>query len=892
MARITQDDFSGQTDANNANKIEIDATGQDTIEVPNSQFIADSNISRDGQDLVLETSDGQALVVQNYFNADNSPLIESADGSILTENLVNSFLKSDPQFAQHSSLNDESPVGAVEEISGNATVLRVDGTSEPLTLGTPIYQGDTIETSETGAVNVMFIDETSMAVSENARLSVDEYQFDPSTESGTTNLSVLRGVFVFTSGLIGRDDPDDVLIDTPVGSIGIRGTIIAGNINPGGESEITVVEGAIVVTNGAMEVTLSQQYESVRLGGFNNNMQDVGVQSAADVGKTYGSVQDVVPKLFSSINDNIEQDQSKTEVPDQEEVEEVLDAQEEVPEAEELQEEMTPEPINDQLMDTEFNSDVGALPHEMGEHKNRSKEDNRFNEHRNPKSLRGLGDDQINPELLNNPHGPHHLPIFAEGHAITAGISLSPTNNIGDVNNDGYADSAEGTPNAESGGEVHIVDGYTSTSTITGTGSTGDNLGHAVSGIGDFDGDGKSDYAFSVLNSDTGGTDRGKIIFKFGDGTDHFIAGSSNGMKLGAHIDGLGDIDGDGLSDVIVTAEGVNDEAYIIKGTTGTPTITTMISTTYEIVAGGAAGDLNGDGFDDIAISLKMGDDVNTFVIFGQGSLPSTIDMAYLENSDNALKIHHAGAGQHVGTGTGGEYQVTAVGDRFGDGFDDIQVGVIGNPQFIVHGALGGNAGYVTDGAVNDGHAEAGKISATADDQSLVGDVHFIDNTHTGLSMKGGDGRNDFSLTNTNFINIDGGAGVEDTIRYGVNGGTLDFSNVNFEQISQVERIHFSQDTATIKLTAENIFNLLKTSDDGSLTIELGTSGGTPATAGNLQIDDLNGVTGATIHDQIIATLNEEGSGTATHTVDGGYDHYQIGGYNLYIDTDVTTTVV
>lgn len=287
MARTPDNDFSGQTDSAENNSTIINADGQNTVQVPDNSFIADSQMSRDGQDLMLETPNGETLVIENYFNS--NPTIESPSGAQLTGDLVNSFLHSPQQYASNSSMSDESPVGAVEEVSGEATVIRADGTSEPITLGTPIYQGDVIETSENGAVNITFIDETSMAVSQDARLSVDEYQFDPATESGVTNFSVLRGVFMFTSGLIGRDDPDDVQIDTPVGSIGIRGTIIAGKINPGGESEITVVEGAIVVRNGAMEKTLSQQFETIKLGGFNDDMQDLGVVSASSAAASSAS---------------------------------------------------------------------------------------------------------------------------------------------------------------------------------------------------------------------------------------------------------------------------------------------------------------------------------------------------------------------------------------------------------------------------------------------------------------------------------------------------------------------------------------------------------------------------------------------------------------------------
>jgi hypothetical protein len=1065
MARITHDDFSNQTGSNNENKIEIDALGKDTIEVPNSQFISDSEIARDGQDLVLETPDGQSLVIQNYFNAEGSPLIESTDGAILTENLVNSFLNSNQQFAQNGSINDESPIGAVEEMSGSATVSRVDGTSESLTLGSPIYQGDTIETSDSGAVNIVFIDETSMAVSENSRLSVDEYQFDPSTESGTTNLSVLRGVFVFTSGLIGRDDPDDVLIDTPVGSIGIRGTIIAGKINPGGESEITVVEGAIVVKNGVMETTLSQQYESVRLGGFNENMQDIGVQKAENVGKTYGSVSDVAPKLFSSINDNIKQEQSNAEKTVKEEsTEEVLDAKEEIPEAEELQEEVKQEPLADPIANPEFQSALeGLLPHEMGEHKNNSKEDNRFNEHRNSKSFKHLGHDPLNPDIfedqpltlnhssmelfentkagqvigraqaeegangsvsftfengsttsadgyfeldqtggrvveikltsagetalnsagiggvgsplsspfriivtdqnnqnnhielspqildaavhLNIPGGtkrftvsngsnlgPQKIGDF-NGDGTTDHVALNTTANtvqiidgstnspigtlltgasgttansidgVGDINNDGYADFVYGSPTAGTAGEYTVVNGMASshsTSTLT-PGSPADAVGTSVAGIGDVDGDGKSDYAVSAPGVDTGGVNRGAVIYQYGNGSNTATVGHVNNMELGSHVAGLGDVNGDGFSDIIITAEnnvGGNYEAYILTGSAGGITTTTAgqitISTPYEIVAGGAVGDINGDGFDDIAISLKMGADINTFIIGGLTSLPGTIDMTFLEDPSKALKLHHSGAGGAA------HYQVTALGDTNGDGLDDIQLGVVGGQQFVVHGSVVGGGAYVVDGTATDGAGSLGSpdgvVGATGNNQALVGDVHFMDNAYNNLSMKGGAGENTFGIQTNNFRSIDGGNGVEDTIRHGNGGGELDFSSVNFEQIDQIEKIELTQTGAAIKLTAENIFNLLKTSDNGSLTIELGSSGNIDALNGSLQIDDLNTVTGSDVHDEIVNALNGNGSG-ATHNgtvVQNGetYDHYQIGGYNLYIDTDVATTVV
>ncbi len=269
------------------------------VELPDSSFIRDAAMSRDGVDLILDGPNG-TVVVDAYFAQADLPTLSSPDGLSLSPNMVNSFVQSSNKYAGNLSLNDESAVGEVTEFSGEATVTHSDGSVEPITLGTDIYQGDVIETNASGAVNITFTDDTTFAVSNEARLAIDEYVFDPSTQSGTQDFSVLKGIFVFTSGLIGRDDPDDVNIDTPSGSIGIRGTIIAGNVDNG---EITVVEGAIVVrdlTGG--EMTLATQFETAKMDAI-HGLKNLGQLAANDVLERFVSVSGVAPTLFSSIND-------------------------------------------------------------------------------------------------------------------------------------------------------------------------------------------------------------------------------------------------------------------------------------------------------------------------------------------------------------------------------------------------------------------------------------------------------------------------------------------------------------------------------------------------------------------------------------------------------------
>jgi hypothetical protein len=300
-------DFDGLSLDSTTQNTKILQSDGHTVELPDASFVRDAAMTRDGMDLVLDGPNGQILV-KDYFADESQPNLVAPDGSTLTPDLVNSFAHSPQQYAGSATVNDESPVGAVQEVTGVATVTHLDGSKETITSGTPIYQGDVIETDATGAVNIMFLDETTFAVSEDARLAIDEYVYDPSTQSGETNFSVLKGVFVFTSGLIGRDDPDDVKIDTPVGSIGIRGTIIAGNVDTG---EITVIEGAIVLTDhNGHEITLATQFETARFHG-NDGIEHVGQLSAADVAQKFFVVSQVSPTLFSSINDAAEEQKSE-----------------------------------------------------------------------------------------------------------------------------------------------------------------------------------------------------------------------------------------------------------------------------------------------------------------------------------------------------------------------------------------------------------------------------------------------------------------------------------------------------------------------------------------------------------------------------------------------------
>lgn len=305
MAKVFSEGSGKGADSAHAQQTILTVSGSEMVRLPDGIDPGTLEMHRDGQNLVLNAPNGETIIVENYFSGLEAPALISSTGALLSPALVQSFLKleGDIKVAAVEVASDGSPVGEVSEVTGNATVTRADGSEETITNGTKIYEHDIVETDAKGAVNIKFADESTFAVSQNARMAIDDFSFNAADQSGSTGISILRGVFMFTSGLIGRENPDAVHLETPVGSIGIRGTIIGGEISDGGKSQISVLEGAIVVRNGAGEQILSNQFETVQLTSFNAPISNIGQLDARGMTSSYGAVSGVSQQLFTSIQD-------------------------------------------------------------------------------------------------------------------------------------------------------------------------------------------------------------------------------------------------------------------------------------------------------------------------------------------------------------------------------------------------------------------------------------------------------------------------------------------------------------------------------------------------------------------------------------------------------------
>ncbi len=106
----------------------------------------------------------------------------------------------------------------------NAVVVQAALSSQPgqAKVGDPIYLGDIVATGGDGRVGITFTDGTAFDLSSNARMAMTEFVYDPNGTANSTLLSLTKGTFTFVAGKIAKSG--DMKVDTPVATMGIRGT--------------------------------------------------------------------------------------------------------------------------------------------------------------------------------------------------------------------------------------------------------------------------------------------------------------------------------------------------------------------------------------------------------------------------------------------------------------------------------------------------------------------------------------------------------------------------------------------------------------------------------------------------------------------------------------------
>ncbi len=128
-----------------------------------------------------------------------------------------------------------APVQAQDSVGVNAAIRNsvqtrnsASGPLRPAQLRAPVRLGDQFVTGPQSQVQVLLRDRSTFTVGANARMTVDRFVV---SENGGSAVSVARGAFRFVSGRTARSTSREA-IGTPVGSIGVRGTIVEGVVGP------------------------------------------------------------------------------------------------------------------------------------------------------------------------------------------------------------------------------------------------------------------------------------------------------------------------------------------------------------------------------------------------------------------------------------------------------------------------------------------------------------------------------------------------------------------------------------------------------------------------------------------------------------------------------------
>lgn len=120
-------------------------------------------------------------------------------------------------------------VGTVKTTEGGAAVRR-GGQSTPCAEGMHLMSHDVLTTSANGRLGIILQDGTRISLGPNTGLSIDEFLFEPVGGRFSLLLRLARGVLAYVSGSIGRLAPGSVRIETPVATVGHRGTSFAVSI--------------------------------------------------------------------------------------------------------------------------------------------------------------------------------------------------------------------------------------------------------------------------------------------------------------------------------------------------------------------------------------------------------------------------------------------------------------------------------------------------------------------------------------------------------------------------------------------------------------------------------------------------------------------------------------
>ena len=186
------------------------------------------------------------------------------------------------------AMNAWAGIGQVADTKGTACEITRGKNKLPGAKGADIESMDTYTTGACTA-NITFKDDTKVRVTENSRLLIDDFVFDPKkSDAGKLAMKVGMGTVRYASGQIAKNNPQQVNIKTPSATIAVRGTDFNMTVDEAGQSLVILVPsckderdvkqyeleenrckvGKIEVSTGIGTVVLDRAFEATYVASF------------------------------------------------------------------------------------------------------------------------------------------------------------------------------------------------------------------------------------------------------------------------------------------------------------------------------------------------------------------------------------------------------------------------------------------------------------------------------------------------------------------------------------------------------------------------------------------------------------------------------------------------
>ncbi|MDA7576472.1 FecR domain-containing protein [Candidatus Pelagibacter sp.] len=140
--------------------------------------------------------------------------------------------------------------------------------NEQLSTGSKIYFGDTIIVKEKSNAQILLLDETALTIGEKSELTIDDFVYDPKSKVGKIVSNIKIGTVRIVTGEISNQNPDNLEVNIPTGSVGARGTefvVVTESdqkstvvlLGPGKKNSLGMVPGILNISDGINTVSVS-----------------------------------------------------------------------------------------------------------------------------------------------------------------------------------------------------------------------------------------------------------------------------------------------------------------------------------------------------------------------------------------------------------------------------------------------------------------------------------------------------------------------------------------------------------------------------------------------------------------------------------------------------------